>query len=327
MRERGRIGALGAALVVCAGLVWPSAGSAANANTITIGAASPAVSNCFPFGGFLADGGWGPNFAFVYQNIPAFGLRAGDTVAFDLGFPNDSDVRVDVAMAHTTGNGNDVNDGPFTTIASNSQTPSNPRGDDVVGNYELRWTASSSFDFPGGGLLIRFSNPAGPFATDATCDASNVEAGLAGDSSGFFVGRRYLDSDGQAPWENGDEGDIAQFRLILQPTSANFSLESVARNKRKGTAQLILQVPGPGTLSLSGKGVKAKTADAGAKTSVAAAGTVKLAIKPKGKVRKKLLTRGKARVAANVTFAPSALPGHAAGDPSTQSFKVKLIRK
>jgi hypothetical protein len=313
--------------LIASSLASASAASAASPNTITIGAATPSATNCWPFGGFLSDGGWGPNFAFVYKNIPAFALRRGDIVAFDLDVPNDTDNTMDIAMAPTTANGDDVNSGPFTTVANNAQTPANPRGDSTVSNYELQWTASSSFDFPGGGLLIRFSNATSAFASDNTCDANIGGAFDATDASGFFVGRRFFDPDGVSPWTSGDNSGIAQFRLILQPTSGTFSFGKITRNKRKGTAQLPVEVSDPGTLTLNGKGVKARTAGGRAETSVASAGTVKLTIKPKGKVRKKLRTRHKARVTVNVTFAPSAIPGHPAGDPTTQTKRLKLIRR
>jgi hypothetical protein len=327
MAGRLQLGLLAALLA--GALATPSAASAASTNAITIGAATPNAGNCFPFGGYLADGGgWGPYFAFVYQNIPPFHLRPGDIVAYDLNVPNDTDNRMDVAMAATTANGNDVNSGPFTTVVSNTQTPANPRGDDATGNYELQWTASGAFDFAGGGLLVRFSNPAGAFATDGSCDANIAGANLASDASGFFVERAYGDADGVSPWGTVDNGSIAQFRLIFQPTSGAFTLGKFEQNRRKGIAKLPVTVPGPGTLTLSGKGVKARTAGgAVARTSVAAAGTVKLTVKPKGKTKSKLLSSHKAKVSVNVTFAPSAVAEHPAGDRSTQTIKVKLIQR
>jgi hypothetical protein len=317
------------AVLLTGALTAPNAASAASTNTITIGAATPNATNCFPFGGYLADGGgWGPYFAFAYKNIPAFHLRPGDIVAYDLKVPNDTDNRMDVAMAPTTANGNDVNSGPFTTVASNTQTPANPRGDNVTGNYELQWTASAAFAFAGGGLLVRFSNPAGDFATDGSCDASIAGANLASDSSGFFVERTYGDPDGVSPWGITDAGDIAQFRLILQPTSSGLTIGKARQNKRNGTARLPVTVPGPGKLTLSGKGVKARTAAGpAARTSVGAAGTVELKIKPKGKTKGKLLSGHKAKVSVKVTFAPSATLDHPAGDPTTATTKVKLIQR
>jgi hypothetical protein len=315
------------ALLVCAALAWPAAGSAASANTITVGADSPSVGNCFPFGGFLADSGWGPNFVFVYQNIPAFHLIPGDVVAFDLGVPNDTDNQMDVAMAHTTVNGNDVNDGPFKTVATNARLPANPRGDNVPNNYELGWTVTSAFDFPGSGLIIRFNNPAGAFATDSTCDAELVGSDSS-DLSNFFVERAFLDPDGDSPWNVVDGGQVGQFRLTLNQPSNTFSVGKAKRNKKRGTAQLPVDVPGQGTLTLSGTGVKAKTASGPlAQTSVDAAGTVNLAIKPKGKVRKKLGGSHRARVKVKVTFSPSAPSDHPAGVPSTRALSVKLIQR
>lgn len=71
-------------------------------------------------------------------------------------------------------------------------------------------------------------------------------------------------------------------------------------------------MPGAGTVSLSGKGLKASSAVA------TAAGTVKLKLKATGKAKKKLKEKGKAKVKASVTFSPTG------GDPSTQSKPVKL---
>jgi hypothetical protein len=314
-------------LVVCAALTSPTAGSAAAPNTITIAAASPDTDNCWPFGTYEGAGDWSPNFAFVYKNIPPFQLRPGDIVAFDLGGPNDVDIGLAMAMARTTVNGNDVNDGPFTTVTS-TQTPASPRGDSIEGNYELAWTVSSAFDFSGGGLLIRFSDPSPAFAADLTCDGSLTGAVDGGDTSGFFVHRVFSDPDGVSPWAGSDSGPIGQFRLTLQPTSNAFALGKVTRNKRKGTAQIPVTVPGPGALTLNGKGVKTRTI-AGARTSVASAGTVRLTVKPKGKVKKKLRRRGKAKVRVSITFAPNGDPAtnHPAGDPKTQPVKVKLIRR
>jgi hypothetical protein len=315
------------ALAACAALTWPAVGSAGS-NTITIAASSPSSGNCFPFGGYLSDGPWGPYMIFVYKDIPAFHLIPGDVVAFDLATPNDTDNRMDIAMAAATANGNDVNSGPFKTIATNGQTPANPRGDSVPNNYELQWTPSSAFDFAGGGLLFRFSNPASAFATDDTCDAQMVKANST-DPSGFFVERVIGDPDGNSPWGVTDSSSIGQFRVSLNQPSNEFTFGKVVRNKRRGTAQLPIDVPGPGTLTLNGQGVKAKTASgSGARTSVDAAGTVKLAIRPKGKVKRKLLRRHRARVRIKVTFTPNTPPpDHPAGVPRTQNLGVKLIRR
>ena len=74
-------------------------------------------------------------------------------------------------------------------------------------------------------------------------------------------------------------------------------------------------MPGPGTLTLSGKGI--------AKQHAGPHGveTVKLAVEAKGKAKKRLSRSGTAKVKLEVTFTPTG------GDPSTQAKTVKLIRR
>jgi len=85
-------------------------------------------------------------------------------------------------------------------------------------------------------------------------------------------------------------------------------------------------VPGPGQLSLRGAGLKPQRAG-GATISkqVTEAGKVKLRIKAKGAKKGKLLDTGKVKVKAKVTFKPSATGGDVAGDPNTDTKKIKLI--
>jgi hypothetical protein len=264
---------------------------------------------------------WTPYFGFVYKNIPPFDLKRGDTLAFDLGSPNtDHDIQVEIAMAPAA-NGTDTNIGPFTTIVPNTQTPASPRGNDVAGDYELAFTAQAAFEFPGGGLIIRISNPGPAFVGDDTCDDDLVGANDGSDASGFFVRRVYTDADGVSPWDAGDEGPIGQFRLTLNPESNTLTFGKVRRNKKKGTAMLPVTVPGRGILSLKGKGVKTLPARASVGTTTAS--TVQLPIRPKGKTKKQLFARGKAKVRVAVTFTPTSDP---ASPPGTQKVKLKLLK-
>jgi hypothetical protein len=115
----------------------------------------------------------------------------------------------------------------------------------------------------------------------------------------------------------------------FKPSDA-FSFGGVKRNTHKGTATLAVDVPGPGTLSLTGKGVRAQRAgrEAAASKNVTAAGTVKLKIRAKGKAKHKLNDSGKAKVKAKITYTPNgASSGDVIGDPSTQTKRVKLIKK
>jgi len=191
-------------------LVGMLASGAVQAQTVTIAPDSPTVGNCYPFGG----GGneWPPYAGFVYQNVPAFSLGIGDSFAFDLGVPNDTAIQLQIDLAATTTNGGDTPDGSFITIVSNTQTPANAFGDDVIGNYELQFIAENNFDFPGGGLIIRFSNPSAAYAADNSCDQVMVY-GFTSDTSGYFLERFYRDADGVPPWTETNEDSIGAFQV------------------------------------------------------------------------------------------------------------------
>lgn len=75
-------------------------------------------------------------------------------------------------------------------------------------------------------------------------------------------------------------------------------------------------MPGPGDVTLA-RTAKVKRAAVRA----AAAGSVRLAIAPRGKAKRELRRRGKAKVLAAVTFAPDG------GTPATRSKRVRLRRK
>jgi hypothetical protein len=111
------------------------------------------------------------------------------------------------------------------------------------------------------------------------------------------------------------------------PSNAD-TLGKVKRNKHKGTATLAVNVPGPGTLALSGKGLKprraGRTSRASASLAVSGAGTVKLLVKAKGKAKKMLNKKGKVKVKVSVTYTPT---GDAPGSPNTQTKRVKLVKK
>ena len=184
--------------------------SAGAAQTVNVAPASPtSIDNCFPFGQGVV---W-PYMGFVYKNVPAFQLKAGDSLAFDLGVMNDADVHLDIELAATTTNGGDVPQA-FTKVVNNTQTPANPRGDTTSGNFELSFTAQAPFNFAGGGLIMRFSNPSAAYATDTTCTA-NLVGTSSTDTSGFFVKRFFDDSDGLPPYPSQDGTDIGGFRLTL----------------------------------------------------------------------------------------------------------------
>ncbi len=196
-------------------------GSAQAASTVTVAPATPTGTGIgSPFGyGSPTVGNWGPYMAFVYRNLPAFSLRPGDTIAFDLSQQNDVDIQLRIKMAPTTINGGDVNAAPPTQIVPNTQVPTNPRGNTIAGDYELTFTVQAAFDFAGGGLVISLGNPGGLFASDVNGPGSDVQENNAtgtGDASGFFVERLLRDTDGSAPWDDPTSlGNVAGFRLNI----------------------------------------------------------------------------------------------------------------
>jgi hypothetical protein len=96
----------------------------------------------------------------------------------------------------------------------------------------------------------------------------------------------------------------------------DFTFGKAKKNKKKGTAKLTVNVPGAGDLELAqSKKVK------GAQKRAPSEGSVKLAVKPKGKAKDKLADRGKAKVNAEVTYTPDG------GDQRTKSKRIKLTRR
>jgi hypothetical protein len=241
--NRGLITLMAAAVAGVVGLA--TIGSAQAATTVSVIPSSP-VATIYgtPFGETET---WGTNTVWVYKNVPPFNLKAGDMLAFDLTAQNDVDIQLEIAMAPTTANGGDTNAASFTQVVPNSQIPANPKGDTTTGDYELTFTAQATFNFAGGGLLIRFGNPGGAFATDPNDPGSPVEGNTAAptDPSDQFVERIVRDPDGVAPW-TGDiytDGGIGGFRLNIAdvpptqpPTTTPTSPKKKCKKHKKRSA-------------------------------------------------------------------------------------------
>lgn len=131
---------------------------------------------------------------------------------------------------------------------------------------------------------------------------------------GFFMGA-LANGAFDAFTPGGSSDRRINVSAVLDPSNA-FTLGAVTRNKKKGTATLTANVPNPGQLTASGKGVKA----AGARASVAVTtpGKVRLQIKPKGKQKRKLDDSGKVRLKPTITFTPTG------GTASSRTTKLKL---
>ncbi|MFN2612677.1 MAG: hypothetical protein ABR536_04825 [Solirubrobacterales bacterium] len=176
-------------------------------------------------------------------------------------------------------------DGPRPLVPSSLNTfpvniPAKPG--DVIGiNSAVPATTACTFSAPGESFLLRSGN-------------------LADGESGAF-------SPGPA-----DRG--VNVSAVVAPSNA-FTLGAVRRNKKKGTATLTVNVPNPGTVALSGKGIKPASAVS------SAPGDVRLQIKATGKKRRKLNELGKVKVNPSVTYTPTG------GVAATQSRKVKLRKR
>ena len=121
---------------------------------------------------------------------------------------------------------------------------------------------------------------------------------------------------------NGPRRVNLSAEVAVKPSN-DFSFGKVKKNKNNGTALLTVDVPGPGTLTLGGAGVKPqRSAGATISKEVTKAGPVTLKIKAKGAKKAKLKNTGKVKVKAKVTFAPN---GDIPVSPSTETKQVKLI--
>ena len=103
---------------------------------------------------------------------------------------------------------------------------------------------------------------------------------------------------------------------VLNPTNT-FTLGAITRNKKKGTATLtVADLPNPGELTASGKGVN--TASVATISKAVTPGAATLLIKAKGKKKRKLNDTGKVKLNATISYTPTG------GTASTHSRKVKL---
>lgn len=128
--------------------------------------------------------------------------------------------------------------------------------------------------------------------------------GLADGASGAFT------------TDSTDSSRVNATALLVHKPSNSFSFGKVKDKKSKGTALLTLNLPGPGTLSLTSKGMTTQETVNG--------GVVTLPISAKGKAKRRLNRTGKVKLQVSVTYTPT---GEVRGDPNTQTDTVKLVKK
>ena len=163
--------------------------------------------------------------------------------------------------------------------------------------------------------LQPLANNGGPTQTEAITASSPAvdkgNTGLTTDQRGVL---RPIDFPGIANAAGGNGADIGAFEL--QP-STSFKFGKLKRNRKKGTAvqTVKLALPAAGSVTVSGKGLKKKTAKVGAN------GVVKLKLITKGKIKRKLSKKGKSKVKASFTY-------NATGTtPATKKKTEKLLKK
>lgn len=152
---------------------------------------------------------WKPSMGFVYRNVEPFELSVGDTISFDIQMrPGDPDTlgflaQVDLALAHAPDPNNPFKPaeraGSDFTLVANGGVAASP-GDRTLGNYDLTFTADAPFSFPGGGLIIRVSEPLGPLASRTFLQCLPViVADVAPTGTNRLVGT-FMQEPGEYPW-------------------------------------------------------------------------------------------------------------------------------
>jgi hypothetical protein len=149
--------------------------------------------------------------------------------------------------------------------------------------------------------------------------------GVAVDAAHVYWTDTYKQTIGRASLDGtGVDRNLIEARAYLYltvdalsaPPSNKFRFGGVKVNKKRGSAKLTVNVPvGPGDLKL------AKTGSVKGQRERIEPGEEKLTIKPRGKAKKRLNKRGKAKVKVRVTYTPEG------GTVRTKSKKIKLVKR
>jgi len=203
--------------------------------------------------------------------------------------------------------------GPVLNLAAGGSPENAQVALDPAGNALVVWLRNDGANVrvqaryrPAGGSFGAVQNLS---AAGGDADAPQVAFDQAGNA--LVVWQRY---------DGADDRVQARFLRVDEASpgtpSNDFSFGKLKRNRKRGTAKQTVIVPGPGELDLA-KTKKVKPASKRA----AAAGNVKLRIKPKRRSKRKLARTGKAKLKANVTYTPDG------GAPNTKSKKLKLKKR
>ena len=206
---------------------------------------------------------------------------------------------------------------------------------DTDGNIALGYSASSSSSFPSVRYATRTpSDPAGTLEPEAVLQAGGGSQTSAGHRWGDYSAMAIDPTVGCTFWYtnqfypatalNAWHTAIGRFVIPGCPSNA-FSIVRVKKDKKHGTAKITVSVPHPGTIALSGGGLKPQRTARDQRTSaakpVATPGTITLNVKAKGQKKKKLKRKGKVKVAAKIRYTPTG------GTAATETKKLKLKKK
>jgi hypothetical protein len=192
----------------------------------------------------------------------------------------------------------------------------------------------------GGGTASNSFIPAAATAPNTPCGvAVNPQYVFWGNSGAAadFIGRANVGGGGSNP------------NLISVPTdpclpaaapSNKITVNSIKKNKKKGTSSINAKVPGPGqaTLNQTNTPPDVNATAAGVKEiglTITQASSFTLAVKPTGKtakkldkqIKKQLKKKHKAKAKVNVTVFIHFVPAGVAGVPNTQQVTVTLVKQ
>jgi hypothetical protein len=207
------------------------------------------------------------------------------------------------------------------TITSWS-TNSSGAGDTYVFKVFRRTSDPDAFQVVGKAVQHTLANGVNTFGTDVQVESGDLiglheEGGL--NSCTFpMPGDGVLRAPGDLDvGESAIFGPVPDVRLnlsaVLVPSNA-FTITSIVRHRRNGTATLTIDLPNPGVATVGGKGLKRRHVSTAVKTQV----TLKAATV--GKSARKLARKGHLKVRVVVTFSPIG------GDPSAQTVPLKLVQ-
>jgi hypothetical protein len=191
------------------------------------------------------------------------------------------------------------------------------RGTLAIGRANLDGTEVNEDFIPGAGS-----------ACGIALDAANIYWGGSGtlgraSLDGTDIDERFITGVNEPCGVAIDAGHV-YWANLAHPS--RFFLGIAKRDTKTGTVRLRIEldaeVPGPGRLRLRGRGIVKRTRqDPGADTVTVGGHVLALLVKAKGKKRRQLNSRGKAKVKAKVTYSPDG------GEPNTQSKRIKLKKR